>query len=233
MRFLQQTITAIDPEGRRVTTDAGEHDADVLVVALGADYDLDATPGLAGDNEFYSWSAPSGCAKRSPRSCRVARSSASGAPFKCPPAPSEAALLLHDYLSARGVRDVHEISFVIPFGSPVRLTGYLSRACCRLRGAWHRVRAGPTGQRTRPRNGASPSRADDEVNGDLFLSVPKHRAPDVVIASGMTVSGYVPVNPETLETRFPGVYAFGDVATIRYPRLECSPRERRVLSPPR
>ena len=77
MRFLQQTITAIDPEGRRVTTDAGEHDADVLVVALGADYDLDATPGLAGDNEFYSWSAPSGCAKRSPRSCRVARSSAS------------------------------------------------------------------------------------------------------------------------------------------------------------
>ena len=72
-----------------------------------------------------------------------------------------------------------------------------------------------------------------EKQYDLFLGVPKHRAPDVVIASGMTVDGYVPVNPETLETRFPGVYAFGDVATIGYPRLECSPRERRVLSPPR
>src|SRR5439155_23881781 len=42
-----------------------------------------------------------------------------GAPFKCPPAPSEAALLLHDYLSARGVRDACEISIVIPFGTPV------------------------------------------------------------------------------------------------------------------
>ena len=55
MRFLQETITAIDPEARRVTTDAGVHEADVLVVALGADYDIDATPGLAeGGNEFYS-----------------------------------------------------------------------------------------------------------------------------------------------------------------------------------
>ena len=55
VRFLQETITAIDPEARRVTTDAGVHEADVLVVALGADYDMDATPGLAeGGNEFYS-----------------------------------------------------------------------------------------------------------------------------------------------------------------------------------
>ena len=45
VRFLQETITAIDPEARRVTTDAGDHEADVLVVALGADYDFDATPG--------------------------------------------------------------------------------------------------------------------------------------------------------------------------------------------
>src|SRR2546428_9176923 len=38
VRFLRQTITAIDPETRRVTTDAGVHEADILVVALGADY---------------------------------------------------------------------------------------------------------------------------------------------------------------------------------------------------
>src|SRR5437879_13561020 len=42
VRFLQQTITAIDPESRRVTTDSDVHEADFLVVALGADYDLDA-----------------------------------------------------------------------------------------------------------------------------------------------------------------------------------------------
>jgi len=55
VRFLRETITAIDPDARVVTTDAGVHEGDVLVVALGADYDFDATPGLAdGDNEFYS-----------------------------------------------------------------------------------------------------------------------------------------------------------------------------------
>ena len=41
VRLLQETITAIDPETRTVTTDAGVHEADILVVALGADYDYD------------------------------------------------------------------------------------------------------------------------------------------------------------------------------------------------
>ena len=38
------------------------------------------------------------------------------------------------------------------------------------------------------------------------------------VASGMTEDGYVPVNPDTLETRFPDVYAVGDVATIGVPK---------------
>src|SRR5438034_651531 len=55
VRFRREVITAIDPVARRVTTEAGGYDADLLVVALGADYDLNATPGLAeGGNEFYS-----------------------------------------------------------------------------------------------------------------------------------------------------------------------------------
>jgi sulfide:quinone oxidoreductase len=55
VRFRRETITAIDPQSRRVTTEGGTYEADVLVVALGADYDLDATPGLAeGGHEFYS-----------------------------------------------------------------------------------------------------------------------------------------------------------------------------------
>ena len=57
-----------------------------------------------------------------------------------------------------------------------------------------------------------------EMPFDLFLGVPRHRAPDVVVASGMTEDGYVPVSSKTLETRFPGVYAVGDVATIGVPK---------------
>ena len=53
---------------------------------------------------------------------------------------------------------------------------------------------------------------------DLFLGVPKHRAPDVVIESGMTIDGYIPVSHETLETEYPGVYAVGDVTTVGVPK---------------
>jgi len=53
---------------------------------------------------------------------------------------------------------------------------------------------------------------------DLFLAVPVHRAPAVVLESGMTENGWIPVNPLTLETRFDGVYAIGDVAAVGTPR---------------
>ena len=221
VRFLQQTITAIDPEARRVTTDGGAHEADVLVVALGADYDLDATPGLAeGGDEFYSVGGAERLRKVLATFSRGrAIVGVCGAPFKCPPAPSEAALLLHDNLSARGVRGECEISFVIPFGSPVPPSPDTSRALVAAFAA-RGIEFVP-GRRV---SSLDPERRvavlDDgsEKPYDLFLGVPKHRAPDVVIASGMTEDGYVPVNPKTLETRFPGVYAVGDVATIGVPK---------------
>jgi len=92
VRFVQETITAIDPEARRVTTDSGVYEADLLVVALGADYDLDATPGLAnGANEFYSESGAERLAGLLPEfSEGRAIVGVCGAPFKCPPAPSKA-----------------------------------------------------------------------------------------------------------------------------------------------
>ena len=221
VRLLRETITAIDPESRQVTTEAGVHEADVLVVALGADYDFDATPGLsAGGNEFYSVGGAEQLRDVLPTFTRGrAIVGVCGAPFKCPPAPSEAALLLHDYVSERGVRDDCEISLVIPFGTPVPPSPDTSAA---LLGAFaergiefvasHRV------------GSLDPSRRvavlDDgtEMPYDLFLGVPKHRAPDVVLGSGMAEDGYVPVDSRTLETRFPGVYALGDVATVGVPK---------------
>ena len=221
VRFLQQTITAIDPEARRVTTDGGVYDADFLVVALGADYDFGATPGLAeGGNEFYSVSGAEQLGELLPAFTQGrAIVGVCGAPFKCPPAPSEAALLLHDYLSARGVRDDCEITFVIPFGIPIPPSPDTSRA---LLAAF--AERGIEFVPERRVSSLDPERRlavlDDgsELPYDLFLGVPKHRAPDVVLASALAENGYVPVNPKTLETRFPGVYAVGDVATIGVPK---------------
>src|SRR5205823_1739399 len=111
VRMLKRTITAIDPERRRVTTDDGVFDADYLVVALGAEYDFDATPGLSGTNEFYSVPGAERLRDILPTFSKGhALVGVCGAPYKCPPAPSECVLMLHDYLVRRGIRGACEIS---------------------------------------------------------------------------------------------------------------------------
>src|SRR5207244_3533333 len=47
VEFRRERIAAIDPANRPVTPHAPSPDADILVVALGADYDIAATPRLA------------------------------------------------------------------------------------------------------------------------------------------------------------------------------------------
>jgi sulfide:quinone oxidoreductase len=221
VRFLRETITAIDPETRRVTTDAGMYDADVLVVALGADYDLQATPGLAeSGDEFYSFE---GAVRMHDALQRFSRGSVvvgvCGAPFKCPPAPSECVLLLHDQFATRGIREQCEITLVLPFATPVPPSPETSAALVEafaergIRLVTGRKVAGLdlTGRNVVLDDGT-------ELPYDLFLGVPRQQAPDVVLQSGLAENGYVPVDPATLETRFAGVYAIGDVATQGTPK---------------
>jgi sulfide:quinone oxidoreductase len=221
VRVLRETVTAIDPEARRVSTDAGTHEADVLVVALGADYDFDATPGLLeAGNEFYSVAGAERLAAIIPTfSQGHAVIGVSGAPFKCPPAPSECALLLDEALRARGVRDACRISFVIPLPTPVPPSPQASAA---LEAEFAKrdiaLVAGRRVAALDPERKVAVLDDETELPFDLYLGVPKHRAPDVVRASGMTEDGYVPVDSATLETRFPGVYAVGDVATAGVPK---------------
>jgi sulfide:quinone oxidoreductase len=221
VKFHQETITAVDPEARRITTGRGEYEVDVLVVALGADYDVAATPGLAeAGNEYYSVAGAETLREVLPTfSSGRAIVGVCSTPFKCPPAPSEAALLLHDYLKERGVRDDCEISLVMPFGAPIPPSPDTSQALLEafrernIRWVPNRlVRA------LDPERRVAVLDDDTEMPYDLFLGIPKHRVPDVVADSGMTEDGWVPVNPLTLETRFPGVYAVGDVTSVGTPK---------------
>ena len=221
VQFRQEAITAIDPVARRVTTDKGTYDADVLVVALGADYDPNATPGLTeGGNEFYSMAGAERLRDVIPTFSKGrAVVGVCSAPFKCPPAPSEAALLLHDHLTARGVRDACEISIVMPFGIPIPPSPATSKALL-----YAFAERGITFIPKRLVRAIDPARhvaiLDDasEMPFDLFLGIPKHRVPEVVTASGMTDKGWIPVDPKNLKTRFPHVYAVGDVTSVGTPK---------------
>jgi sulfide:quinone oxidoreductase len=221
VRFRHESITAIDPMARRVKTDRGTYEADMLVVALGADYDLAATPGLVeGGNEFYSVGGAERVREVLPAFSKGhAIVGVTSAPFKCPPAPSEAALLLHDHLMRRGVRDECEISLVMPFGAPIPPAPGASRALISAfseRGISfvpnRLVRALDPGRKV--------AILDDqtEMAYDLFLGIPKHRVPDVVEASGLSENSWIPVDPKNLKTRFPGVFAIGDVTSVGTPK---------------
>jgi len=214
VRVLRETVTAIDPAKRRVTTDAGVHDADVLVIALGADYDASATPGLVmGRNEFYSVEGAARLRDVLPTFNKGhVVVGLCGAPYKCPPAPAECVLMLHDQLTARGVRGNCTITLVHALPSPVPPSPETSR---NLIAAFAERGIDAMFSRRVTSIATTSVTLDDgrELPCDLFLGIPKHRSPDVVIAAGLAnEKGWVIVNPQTLATPFPGVYAIGDLA---------------------
>ncbi len=221
VRFLQTTVRSIDPVAKRVVTDGGTLEADFLIVALGADLDPAGTPGLVeGGSEFYTVPGAEALRDVLPRYERgPAIVGVISRTFKCPPAPSEAALLLHDYLVARGRRADSEISLVMPFGKPIPPSPETSDAILAAF-AERRIRY----VKDRLVAALDPARKvavlDDgsEMPYALFLGVPVHRAPKVVAESGLIDDSWVPVNKQTLETRFPGVYAVGDVNGVGTPK---------------
>lgn len=223
VRFVQSTIRAIDPDARRTVTDAGTFEADVLVVALGADYDVAATPGLAeGGHEFYSIAGAFALRDVLPRFERgPVVIGVCGKSFKCPPAPSETALLMHDYLTTRGRREGVDISVVMPFGTPIPPSPDTSRA---ILAAF--AERDITFVKDSLVKALDPERKvavlgdGTEMPYELFLGIPVHRVPQVVVDSGLAAHrhDWVPVNKQTLETRFPRVYAVGDVNGVGTPK---------------
>lgn len=220
VRFLQETISSIDPVAKRVTTNRGTHEADFLVVALGADYDFAATPGMADATEFYTLAGATRLGEMLKTFTKGhVLIAVGGAPFKCPPAPSEAALMMHDYLTTRGIRSACEITLILPLEMPVPPSPETSRA---LLAAF--AERNITFVADRELKSIDTQRQvatiDDgcEFSYDLFLGVPAIRAPKMLEESGMTENRYVPVKPKTLETRFPDVYAVGDCAKQGTPK---------------
>ena len=221
VEFRQELVTSIGPVSRRVVTDKGSYDADVLVVALGADYDFGATPGFAeGGHEFYSVAGALRLRDLLPTVTHghvvVAVLSE---PFKCPPAPCEAAMLLDAYFSERGVRGNINISVVSPWGIPIPASGPTSAAILdRFRE--RNMTFVPNQVVTAIDAAAKNARLRDgsTMQYDLFLGIPVHRVPTVVEESGLAVNGWIPVDKANLSTRFPDVYAVGDVTSAPVPK---------------
>lgn len=221
--FVQDSIEGFDPASRTVTTTGATLEADAVVVALGAGPHPAHRAMLAGEgaHDLYDGAAlPSMRADLgSIESGRIAVAILGG-PFKCPPAPYEAALLIDEHLRGRGVRDAVEITVVTP--QPITLpaagpdasryvAGFLDE-----RGIELRSQAKVTGV-----DGADGGRRRLAIEGgepvpcDLLFGVPATAPPELLEQAGLAgPSGFVHPDRHTLETSFAGVYAIGDCTTI-------------------
>ena len=216
VEFRQETVVGIDPVARRVTTDAGTHEADFLIVAMGADYDIAATPGFEeGGYEYYTLA---GAERLRDALGEFAGGrvlvSVLGQPFKCPPAPFEGSFLLHEHFVERGVRDAVEMTTTFPMQRPVPVTGEVSqmfRDGLAARGIEELPQHLVTGIDPAARTAQLAS--GETLAYDLFVGIPVHRAPAPLASCGLAVNGWVPVDQTNLRTTFPRVYALGDVCT--------------------
>jgi sulfide:quinone oxidoreductase len=210
----QAAIEAVHPQEKSAAVDGERIQADALVVALGAELNPAAVPGFS--EYAYNVYDPDDI----PRAARALEDFRGGrlvigifgAPYKCPPAPYEMALLIKDRFKARGVRGSIDVFTPQPMSLPI-----LGSAGCDL----IESRLADNGIEFHPNHKATSIEAGEVVFAnqripfDLLLGVPPHRPPAVVRESGLVgESGWVEVNKRTLETSFDGVYAIGDVAQI-------------------
>jgi sulfide:quinone oxidoreductase len=220
--FRQERVLSIDAANRRVTTDAGSYEPDILVVALGADLDPAATPGLLeGGSEYYSVSGAERVRSILPDfPGGDVIISVLGPFFKCPAAPFETALMMHNYLERRGRLSDSTIKVISPMAMPIPISpeasaGILKALEERDIGWW------PQSTITTIDPVAKTALLDDgrTTGYDLFLGVPVHRAPQVVEESDLVEDGWIPVDHTTFATRFENVYAVGDVTSAPVPRV--------------
>ena len=222
VELVHAGVSGIDPGSRRVQTGAGEIRYDYLIVALGADLAWDAVPGLDETiHTFYSFDGSQKLAKalRAFSDGTIAIVVAA-APYKCPGAPHEAAMLIADYFLKRGLSGRVKIQLFTPESQPMPVAGpqlgEAVRGMLESKGvSFHplcklaRIDAG--GRELVFDNGES-------AHYDLLIAIPPHRAPAVVVEAGLTgPAGWIPVEPQTLATGHPGVYAIGDVTSIPIP----------------
>ncbi|MFZ0249394.1 MAG: FAD-dependent oxidoreductase [Acidimicrobiales bacterium] len=222
VRFVQETILAIDPERRRVTTDASTYDPDILVVALGADLDPAATPGMVEEGtEFYSVEGAARVGERLPDFAGGdVIIGVLGNFFKCPAAPFETAFMLHDFLEQRSVRATSSIKIVSPMGTPIPISPEASAGILEAAGE-RDIEWCPQSKVTALEPASRTATLEDgrTMHYDLFLGIPVHRAPRVVEESALAEDGWIPVDHRTFATKFEDVYAVGDVTSAPVPRV--------------
>ena len=223
VELVHDRVEELDPEALTVSTGSRRLEGDALLVALGSvpsPAHLDLLSKAGGHNLYDAAALPAMRAALDEVSSGRVVVAILGGPFKCPPAPYEAALLVDEHLRRRGVRDRVEVEVVTP--QPMTLPSAGPDAS-RLVAGWLGERG--VGLRDgRKVSGVDPEAGRLRLEGDdgaeeleyaVLLAVPAEKAPPVVANSPLAGgSGFVEPDRHTLRTAYPRVYAVGDCTQV-------------------
>jgi len=217
VRFVHDTVEAIDPGRRTLRIGGGEMTADAIVLATGARLAPEEVPGLAESHHFYTPEAA-----RRLRRALVDFSGGhivvgvAGVPYKCPPAPLEFALLLEWELRRRGLRRATKLTYVspLPRAFPIESVADVVEPVMARRGIdlvpfFNVEEVDPARRTVRSLEG-------EEVDYDLLILIPPHRGTAPVVADGIADrGGWIHTDRETLQVKgYDRIYAIGDATDL-------------------
>ncbi|MPY80375.1 MAG: hypothetical protein GEV04_18335 [Actinophytocola sp.] len=217
IRFVRADITAINAAGCSVDTSAGTFTGDAMVIALGAGYQPKHTA-LLGEhvhNLYDATALPGIRADVDALTEGTLLVSILGAPYLCPPAPFEAALLLDEWLRANGRRE--QVDVVVSTPQPLTLPVAGPDASHFL--AERLTERGVTVLTEHPVEAVDGdlARFSDDRSREftVMLGVPAAAAPPVVAASDVaSESGWIKPDRSTFATSADRVYAVGDCTMV-------------------
>src|SRR5215207_993093 len=224
IRFVKTRITAIDPAERRVETEEGPVEADFLLVAVGAGDGPEQLLQLHGPaHDLYDADElPAMRANLARLDAGTLVVTVLGAPYKCPPAPYEAAFLLDEHLRGRGVREAIELVVTTPQPMTLPAAGpQVSQFVAdTLEDQGIELRTEQSVQAIDVDTRKVSFADGGQLQYTLLLEVPQAVPPQVVADSALAGEGggWIQPDRETLLTRFERVYAAGDCTASPPPK---------------
>lgn len=218
IEYLNDEVTKIDIAQDRVQAKGhGWIEYDYLIVALGAELAPDRIAGFVGRgyNLYDAQQVPRLREKLLALERGRVAVAIMGMPYKCPPAPYEASMLIDSMLTRHGTRNNIELDIyspapiALPVAGPqisANVVDIVSQRGIRFHPS-HKLKS-VTDSKLEFENG---SKADY----DLLVGIPPHKVPEIVREAGLTEGDWVAVDRNTMKTKFKNVYAVGDVTEIK------------------
>ena len=213
--FIKDEILSINLVNKNVETTTKTISFDFLIISMGAVLAPEKIPGLK-ENGFnlYDHNQLLEIHKKlqSIESGKIAIS-IMGMPYKCPPAPFEASLLIDSMLRKRGVRDSVKVDFYSP--APITLPAAgpeVSKQILELISSEKIVFHNSS--KIKSVQYKKLIFENSEADFDLLLVIPPHIAPKVIYDSGLAKEpGFIPIDRDC-KTPFENIFAVGDVTSL-------------------